>query len=113
MRSTQGVVVPVGQTRGTARGEPEKVYAVLPVEQFAIQYADAHGAMIKAFVYKVGDDIYMPKDSEAFANSIGTLKPTYAAQIKKMLAATAAKKGAAELTPDAAVALKTAAEVDV
>ena len=82
----QGVVVPQDQRREEGRGEPGKVYNIMPVEMVAVRYADETGKFIREFWYKIGDTYYQPPQSEAFAN-VRTVKDSYVTQASALLSA--------------------------
>lgn len=86
MNRSQGVVVPQSQKRSEKKGEPNKVYAAVPAELVAVQYADAQGNLIKEFWYKVGDQYYIPPQAEHFASQLRSVKEGHANQVDNLLA---------------------------
>ena len=82
-----GVVTPQDQTREEGRGEPGKVYNVVPAEMVAVRYADETGKFIREFWYKVGDVFYQPPQSEQFAANVRTVKDSYTEQANALLSA--------------------------
>lgn len=87
MNRTTGVVTPQDQTREEGRGEPGKVYNVMPVELVAVRYADETGKLIREFWYKIGDTFYQPPQSESFASQVRTVKDSYTKQAQVLLSA--------------------------
>jgi hypothetical protein len=81
----QGVVTPQDQTREEGRGEPGKVYNVIPAELVAVRYADETGKLIREFWYKIGSTFYQPPQSEQFASSVRTVKNSYSEQAHAIL----------------------------
>ena len=87
MNRPQGVVVPQSQQRETQRGEPNKVYAVVPAKVVGVQYADGTGQIIKEFWYQIGDQFYIPPEAERFASKLKLVKDSFADQAKTLLSA--------------------------
>lgn len=68
---SQGVRIPDGQ-RTTKAGEPNTVTRAYEASMVAVEYTDENGRQETDVLFKVGNTIYMPRDSKQWT---GALKP--------------------------------------
>ncbi|MFA5435988.1 MAG: hypothetical protein WC372_08135 [Candidatus Neomarinimicrobiota bacterium] len=92
----QGVVKPASQLRELERGTPGKILSIVPLEQVAVRYAREDGVVVKEIWYRAGSDFYVHRDSEAFTNSLNSVKEGYAKQALVLLDA---MRGSADAVP--------------
>lgn len=82
----QGVAVPADQRREETRGEPGKVYGVMPLNAIGVRYARGDGKIIREVWYEAGGAYYVPPQSEQFAQALKPVKEEYAKQVAAQLA---------------------------
>lgn len=79
------VLIPRSQTQSAERGTPLRVYHAVPVQQYAVQYADEVGVLHREIWYKIGDRVYQPPGSEDFSAGLRTVKDELTKQLNLLV----------------------------
>lgn len=101
----RGVMVPPAQGAKTDEGPANTVAHAVKGEMIAVQYYDERGRARNVVVFKVGDSIYVPENSEAWASNLKPASKWLQNALAEKLSSGAAagpKRDAVDVVPHAA-----------
>ena len=93
---TEGVRIPMGQRRPNERTEPNKILAIMPVQQYIVKFSDGSGLIHDECWYEAGGILYQPPNSEDFTMKLRPIKDVLVKQARAALASMAKKLGVAK-----------------
>lgn len=73
--ANRGVTHPVNQGRPANEGAPNTVVSVAKAEFVVVEYFDGEGRRTRDALMKVGDEYYSPPNSQAWAESLKSVRP--------------------------------------
>lgn len=75
LQGSRGVTAPANQGRPANEGPANTVIAVAKCEFVVVEYFDTEGRRQKDTLLKVGDAYYTPPNSQAWAQSLQSVRP--------------------------------------
>ena len=93
---TEGVRIPMGQRRANERTEPNKILAIMPVQQYIVKFSDGAGLVHDECWYDAGGVLYQPPNTEDFTMKLRPIKDVLVKQARTALTNIAKKSGMAK-----------------
>ena len=84
-QANRGVTSPVNQGRPANEGTANTVLSVAKAEFVVVEYFDGEGRRTRDTLMKVGDEYYSPPNSQAWAESLKSVRPWLRDGIRKRL----------------------------